>query len=353
MTGVEALDVFCGAGGLSLGLEAAGVTVVAGVELDADAAATWAGAHPGAELVHGDANRVQWRRFDGVHLVVGGPPCQPWSIGGLRRGQSDERDGWPAFVSALACLRPRAFLAENVAGLTEGVMRSRWGELLHELAGLGYVLSAKVVNAADYGLPQKRRRCIVVGVRDGEPYSFPVRTHGPGRKKPWKRAGSVVKAEPLGEPNTSPVTYAARPDLRKGPYAGHVFNGGGRPIDLTAPAPTLLASMGGNKTPWLDTQGVVPAYHAHLLAGGKPRSGVVPGARRVTAEEAALLQSFPRWMCFAGRRSSRYRQVGNAVPPLLAEVLGRAILLRLGGGDNSGGTLENPRAPLGARQLYH
>jgi DNA (cytosine-5)-methyltransferase 1 len=328
---LEALDIFCGAGGLSVGLGSAGISIVAGVELDRDAAATWAALHPDAELVRRDAAVLQWRRFDGVDLVVGGPPCQPWSTGGLRRGEGDGRDGWPAFLSALASLRPRAFLAENVAGLAEGVMRARWRALQGELAGLGYSLAAKVVNAADYGVPQKRRRLIVVGVREGERYRFPTPTHGPGNRRPWRAAGSVVHPQPLGEPNESPVTYAARPDLRRDPYAGHVYNGGGRPIDLAAPAPTLLASMGGNKTPWLDTLGVVPEYHAHLLAGGAPRSGRVPGARRITPEEAALLQSFPRWMCFVGRRSSRYRQVGNAVPPRLAEVLGRALVAQLGG----------------------
>jgi DNA (cytosine-5)-methyltransferase 1 len=327
---VEALDVFCGAGGLSLGLEAAGVKVVAGVEVDPDAAATWALSHPGAELTRGDAKKVPWRRFDGVDLVVGGPPCQPWSTGGLRLGHLDARDGWPAFIDALECLRPRAFLAENVAGLAEGAMKRRWWSLLGQLAGLGYTVSAKVLNAADFGVPQKRRRCIVVGMRDGYHFVFPEPGFGPGRPRPWRVAGSVVHAHPLGEPNRSPVRYAARPDLRKDPYSGHLFNGGGRPIALDRPSPTLLASMGGNKTPWVDTAGIVPSYHAHLLAGGSPRPGLVPGARRITVEEAALLQGFPRWVCLVGRRSSQYRQVGNAVPPPLAEALGRALLEQLG-----------------------
>jgi DNA (cytosine-5)-methyltransferase 1 len=87
--------------------------------------------------------------------------------------------------------------------------------------------------------------------------------------------------------------------------------------------------MGGNKTPWLDTASVVPEYHSHLLAGGQPKSGLVEAARRITVEEAALLQTFSSNMVFEGKRSSRYRQVGNAVPPLLAEALGRALLGQL------------------------
>jgi DNA (cytosine-5)-methyltransferase 1 len=83
--------------------------------------------------------------------------------------------------------------------------------------------------------------------------------------------------------------------------------------------------MGGNKTPWIDVAGVVPAYHAHLLAGGSPLAGRVPGARRITVEEAALLQSFPPGLRVAGPRSSKYRQVGNAVPPLLAQAIGTQL----------------------------
>jgi DNA (cytosine-5)-methyltransferase 1 len=87
--------------------------------------------------------------------------------------------------------------------------------------------------------------------------------------------------------------------------------------------------MGGNKTPWIDTLGIVPKYHKHLLSGGEPRVGRVPGARRITVEEASLLQTFPPGMQFAGRRSSRYRQIGNAVPPLLAQVIGSKVLGQL------------------------
>ncbi len=331
MPPVEAIDVFCGAGGLSVGLAAAGISVVAGIEWDEDALGTWSNAHPNSLALGDDVNSVDWRRFDGVSLVVGGPPCQPWSIGGLRKGDKDERDGWPAFIAALRALRPRAFLAENVAGLTQGAMAPRWGRLVEELSDVGYKVSATVVNAADYGVPQKRRRCIVVGFQGPGHFVFPAPAYGAKGRRPWRTAGNVLKADPLGEPNRAIVTYAARPDIRKDPYAGHVFNGGGRPIDPGAPAPTLLASMGGNKTPWLDTANVVPSYHAHLLAGGPPRSGRVTGARRITVGEAAILQTFPASMRFEGTRSSRYRQVGNAVPPRLAQVLGSALLAQLNG----------------------
>ncbi len=322
---VRALDVFAGAGGLSIGLEQAGLTIAAGAEWDRDACETFAKAHPTAEVMEGDVNAMPFRPWrDEIEVLVGGPPCQPWSTGGKRLGQDDPRDGWPAFLRALDQVRPRAFIAENVAGFGAGARRERLRMLLAELRSLGFNVSAQVVNAADYGVPQKRRRLLIVGVRDLT-FTFPGPTFGPGSVRPWRAAGDFIGTEPIGTPNPSTVTYARSPDLRPNPYDGQVFNGGGRPIELSRPAPTLLASMGGNKTPWVDTEGIVPGYHTHLLSGREPRAGHVPGARRITVEEAALLQTFPIGMHFAGPRSSCYRQVGNAVPPLLAREFGSAL----------------------------
>jgi DNA (cytosine-5)-methyltransferase 1 len=326
VTNMRALDIFSGAGGLSIGLEQAGFQIVAGAEWDRDACETFAKAHPAADVIEGDVNAVPFRRWrDDVDVLVGGPPCQPWSTGGKRLGEADPRDGWPAFLRALSDVRPRAFVAENVAGFAVGARKERFGSLIRELEALGFRVVASVVNAADYGVPQRRRRLLIVGLRDG-PFEFPAASHGPGRALPWVPAGDFIGTEPIGVPNPSQVRFARSPDIRPNPYDGHVYNGGGRPIDLARPAPTLLASMGGNKTPWVDGNCVVPEYHAHLAAGGAPRAGVVPGARRITLEEAALLQTFPTGMQFAGTRSSCYRQIGNAVPPALAKVVGTSLI---------------------------
>ena len=328
---IRVVDIFAGAGGLSTGLAAAGAEIVLGVERDRDACESFAKAHPAAVALEADVASVVFRNWrQDIDILVGGPPCQPWSTGGKRLGTKDRRDGWPGFLRALDGLHPAAFLAENVPGFER---HPRFGELVAEMRRLGYIVSAQVVDAADYGVPQHRRRLFIVGLQEtgqqDASFVFPEPTHGPGREQPWRSAGEVVGLEPFGVPNTSTVTYAKHPDIRPSPYDGHLWNGGGRPIDLSKPAPTMLASMGGNKTPWVDTLGVAPEYHAHLTAGGAPRSGQVPGARRITVEEAALLQSFPLGTWFAGSRSSRYRQVGNAVPPLLAEAVGRALLAQL------------------------
>jgi len=332
------IDLFAGAGGLSLGFAAAGFEAVAAVEVDADAAATFRKAHPGVDVHEGDICELDLSPYRGhVAAVVGGPPCQPWSLGGLRRGHADPRDGTPQFARAVHEVGPDVFVMENVAGLVRGAARPAFERILAVLGGerpladllgdavgprdrLEYRVEARVLNAADHGVPQTRRRLFVVGVRPGAAFAWPEPTHAGAHVPARAHVGVVAR----GEANPSIVTYAAAPSLRPDPYHGQVFNGGGRPIDPGRPAPTLLASMGGNKTPWVDTLGVVPDYHAHLRAGGAPRSGRVPGARRITVAEAAALQTFPPDLAFAGARSSQYRQVGNAVPPLLAAAVAGA-----------------------------
>lgn len=344
---MKALDLFSGPGGLSLGMKGAGIDAVASVEKNKDAMATYDAHTPGAEHFCSDIRKVPFERFRGkVNVIFGGPPCQPFSTGGLRQGIADGRNMFPEFLRALKEVRPDAFLAENVPGLATISRRHYLAELLHQFECAGYNVVWRLVSAADYGVPQKRRRLIIVGMRNGS-YWFPKPTHGPTTDVAYRPSGSVIdKAVPLGEPPDCPVVYAKYPDPRRSPYAGHVYNGGGRPIDLGAPCHTLLASAGGYKTHWVDTLDMAPRYTAHLLAGGTPRDGAVLGARRLTLQESALIQTFPAGMWFAGSRSSQYTQIGDAVPPLLGKVLGTALRDQLGGIIGSPNTHLPPEATL-------
>ena len=313
------IDLFSGAGGLSLGLEAAGFRSVFAVEIMPDAVATYRSTFPNAVVHGGDICEVDFQRWTGVDVVAGGPPCQPFSIGGLRRGREDVRDFLPEFVRAVLQVRPRAFIMENVPNLISFGPYLR--HVLAPLLDLYSVSEPQVLNAADYGVPQSRRRLVIVGNRDGQAFRLP-----PGRPDRRVPSGSVLSGQPKGDPNPSKVVYAKRPDLRPNPYQGHLFNGGGRALELNRPSPTILASAGGNKTHFLDLQDRIPDYHRHLRLGGRPYVGELPGARRLTVAESATLQSFPEWVSFCGSRSSQYTQVGNAVPPRLAQALGDELM---------------------------
>lgn len=328
---MNAIDLFSGPGGLSIGLKRAGYRILANVEKNRDAMETYA-SHD-AEAVHynTDVREISFKSFRGrIDVVVGGPPCQPFSVGGLRKAQADERDMIPEFIRCLSETRPSAFIMENVPGLIQKRTRPYFDWALSQLSACGFRLSWAVLNSADYGIPQKRKRLFVIGSRNMQ-LRFPSATHGPGTDKKHLSVADVIGVEPIGEAPNCPVKFARFPDLRPSPYAGHLYNGGGRPIDPFGPCHTILASAGGYKTHWFDTQGVAPEYHAHLKAGGKPRDGEVPGARRMSVEESALVQTFPSGMRFAGRKSSQYTQVGDAVPPDLAFVVGRSVLFQLEG----------------------
>lgn len=313
------IDLFSGAGGLSLGFEVARIHPVLAVEIMADAAATYRSLFPDTEVYQGDIRQVDFRKFAGVDIVAGGPPCQPFSVGGLQRGRDDLRDFLPEFVRAVLEVRPRAFVMENVPGLESFGDYLR--KVLAPLTDIYSVSTPKVLNAADYGVPQSRRRLVIVGNRDGVDFRLPA-----GRPEQRIPAGLVLGRTPVGEPNLSKVIYAKRPDLRPNPYHGHIFNGGGRAIQLDLPSPTILAAAGGNKTHFLDLENLIPGYHRHLAGGGAPFIGELPGARRITVAESAALQSFPPHIVFAGRKSSQYTQIGNAVPPMLAQVIGESVM---------------------------
>lgn len=328
---IRAIDLFSGPGGLTLGLKAAGFHPLCCVEKRPEAIETYTKHTPDADHYCEDIRKIDFAKYRGAaELVYGGPPCQPFSTGGLRKGSADSRDMIPAFLSVVETVQPLALLMENVPGLAVSSRIHYLESVLARIRKLGYTPAWRILNASHYGVPQNRRRLFIVGLRD-RLFWFPKPTHGPGTDKPVIPSSSVIGPEPIGVPPDCPVVYAKYPDLRPSPYAGHLYNGGGRPIDLTKPCHTILASAGGYKTHWVDTLGVAPKYHEHLISGGKPWVGVVPGARRLTVEESALIQTFPKRLTFAGSRSAQYTQVGDAVPPTLAKHLGRALVRQLRG----------------------
>jgi DNA (cytosine-5)-methyltransferase 1 len=230
---------------------------------------------------------------------------------------------------------------ENVKALA---VLSRWGpvraRLLSVLGGLGYTVGMHLLDARAYGVPQARQRVFFIGTAADLPA---VRGVPPTVDRP-PTAGEVLRGLP--RPGVAPnlgvcrakVVPAKKPVLRRSPFAGMLFNGQGRPIDLRSAANTLPASMGGNRTPIVDEAELrdgrpswVAKYHARLLRGLPPLGSAPNRLRRLTVTEAALLQTFPAAFRFEGRQSSQYAQIGNAVPPLLAEAVARQLLLSLRG----------------------
>ena len=319
------VDIFAGAGGLSSGLHMAGWDVVAAVENDRWCVETHRANFPSTWVIDGDVRNVDFTQFSGVDLIAGGPPCQPFSVAGKQLACDDPRDMIPQFIRAIQEARPKAFLMENVAGLYSNRHRHILISARERLQSLGYSVDATPLDAAMYGVPQRRERVFLVGVPKGKRFRFPQRSHGPRAADPYATVSQALAAAPADEPNRAKVTFAKSPILRPSPYAGMLVNGAGRPMNLFAPSPTIPASAGGNRTHIVDEDGVLLDYHRYLLGGGEPRTGEVEGVRRLTLRESAAIQSFPPDYIFCGPRSRQYSQVGNAVPPLLAKAVCAAI----------------------------
>lgn len=324
-----AVDLFAGAGGLSLGLKLAGWDVESAIEYDRAAIETHRLNFPKARHICDDVRSIDFRDFRGIDLIAGGPPCQPFSVSGKQLGSVDSRDMVPEFVRAVDEARPRAFLMENVAGLSAGRFRDYLHDRIRDLCQLGYVVHAKVLNAGAFGVAQSRQRLFLVGLmasKSTKMFEFPAPSHGPGTTRKHRTVREVLNNVPKDVPNNAKVVFCKNPILRKSPFAGMLFNGKGRPLNLDGLGHTIPASAGGNRTHILDLGGKIIEYHRRLLSGKPPLIGELEGVRRLTVRESARVQSFPDSFEFLGRQSSRYSQVGNAVPPVLAEAVSRALM---------------------------
>lgn len=385
---VKSVELFAGAGGLALGVGLAGFESLGVVEWDRWACDTLReNKRRGYPLVanwpihEGDVRAVDWAPLpEGVDLVAGGPPCQPFSMGGKHRAHDDTRDMFPATVDVVRRLRPRAFIVENVKGLTrsafanyyqyillqlafpEATRRGRedWFEhllrlqKLHTRGGsrsgmLTYNVAPTLVNAADYGIPQRRERVFIVGFRSdlGVDWSFPSATHGFDALleaqwvtgEYWERHGIASKQRPA-----QPARMARRiqrsgslvPELR--PWrttrdalidlpdprsreakaiADHRFQGGAR-------------TYAGHTGSALDLPAKTIKAGDHGVPGGENMMVLDDGtARYFTVREAARLQTFPDGYVFHGSWTETMRQLGNAVPVMLGRLVAASVAERL------------------------
>lgn len=334
------ISLFSGAGGLDLGVERAGFRTAAAVELNGDAADTMEKNFGSlqSEVIRRDILQVRTKellRAAGLRagerpdLLVGGPPCTPFSKSGFwlewkRQGQDPDASLLQEFTRVLREARPRAFILENVYALTYNNRASRpaFLRLLREVGEAGYDSRWRVLNAADYGVPQSRPRLFVIGVAEGTCPELPVPTHGgswEGRATGSAARPHVTAGEALRELDCLPEPEEVvrgryghlLPEIPPGGNYLHFTAERGHPaplfewrsrywsfllkLDPTRPSPTIQAQPGPNVGP----------FHWDN--------------RRLRVGELKRLFTFPDTFEFAGGRNSIQAQVGNSVPPLLAQ----------------------------------
>lgn len=326
---MRSLELFSGCGGLAKGLEQAGFEHCAFVEFNRWACESLR-ANFNPSLVHEvDVRAFDFKTVGDVDLVAGGPPCQPFSLGGLSRAHEDARDMFPQAIRAVHELAPKGFVFENVKGLLRKsfsdyfeyiVLRltyprqtppdgTDWREHLSELrridfaayGGLKYDVQYRLLNAVDYGVPQRRERVFIVGIR-----------HDLGLKWEWpaKESRMATIADAIGR----------LPDPRSGhSLDDHVFVDGAREYpghtgsDYDKPSKTIKAG-------------------AHGVPGGENMIRFPNGQLRyMTVHDAKAIQSFPDDYRICGSWGEALRQIGNAVPVRLARLIGERMMQALGG----------------------
>jgi DNA (cytosine-5)-methyltransferase 1 len=320
---LRSAELCAGGGGAALGLEQAGFAHEALVEIDLDACATLRLNRPAWKVIEDDVQHVDGRQLAGIDLLSGGPPCSPFTAGGRRLGADDDRDMLPSAMRIIRQARPRAILLENVPGL----LSSRFALYRHSLTAaleeLGYAWSWRIVQASRFGVPQQRLRAILIAA--APPALARFRWPGPQGQAP-------TVGETLGE------SMAARGWEGAPAWAG-------RAAGL---APTLAGGShlhGGpdlgparSKRIWRDRLAVNAFGLADQVPGpgefdrpptpAELRQGTA-GLPKLTTAQAALLQGFPPEWTFAGGKTSRYRQVGNALPAPVAKAVGRGLVQAL------------------------
>lgn len=350
MEGFTVVDLFGGAGGLSLGLSRAGFKVALALDHFKAAVATHRN-NTGDEVR--DEEISESTELPKSTVIVGGPPCQGFSSAGQRRAGDHRNTLVSVFANLIVRDRPRAFVFENVEGFLTGEDGERVIDLLGPLVAAGYRIHLRKVNAANYGVAQHRKRVLGIGGLGFDP-TFPEPTH---------RAFGAPGSENIGEglPPTPtlldaleglPVPTNTQPGVPQGHFAGMLDEEDLARVKLLKPGQTMrdlppeLWHDSYRRRAFRRVQDGTPTERRggapcgiRRLVGDEPSKAITSGARAefvhptedryLTLRECARIQTFPDEYCFYGSQAEQMLQIGNAVPPRLAEVVGKTLMMDL------------------------
>lgn len=336
---MEIISLFSGCGGLDMGFENASFRVVYANDYDR---AVWETFERNRRLkIDGRSIcSVRSEEIPDADGIIGGPPCQSWSLAGAMRGAKDPRGQlFYEYVRVLRDKRPKFFLAENVPGIVSSAHIAEFRRILRKFGEIGYSVNYGVVDARDYGVPQERRRVIVVGYRKdlGKRFEFPPPTHSrsggasiDGRQlKRW-----VTLRDAIGDlPEAAPALEKNRASQALAVPNHEYMNGGFSTIYMSRnrrrgwDEPSYTIQAGGRHAP-------LHPSSSRMVKVGEDRwefEGASPKYRRLSVRECARIQTFPdSFIFYYGKVADGYKMVGNAVPVRLAEALAKQIKIAFG-----------------------
>lgn len=344
MKSYNVIDLFCGAGGLSYGFERAGFNVLLGIDNDAKALETFERNHTGAKSICGDITEITYRDhiaplLDGkkIDVIIGGPPCQGFSLSGPRNFNDPRNKLYLSYIRLVEEIQPKAFVIENVPGLVGLFNGEVKDNIIKTFAEMGYEVKYRILCAADYGVPQNRKRVVFVGVKGENTFEYPaIQTEQVTCEMALSDLPPLVDV--LGEDVQSYETepqnaYQKLMREKSGEVRNHVAAShsekvqhiislvpdGGNYKDL----PAEFRESRNFHVAWTRFHSQKPAptidtghrHHFHYKYNRVP-----------TVRECARLQSFPDDFIFLGNKTQQFRQVGNAVPPIMAQRIANQIL---------------------------
>ena len=348
---LNAIDLFCGAGGLSLGFQQAGFNILVGVDNEQAALDTFEFNHKGSVGLNADLSKQD--TFDlilktaGNHkidVIIAGPPCQGFSLTGPRDFDDPRNRLYLAVIEMVKQYKPKGFIIENVPGMATMYKGQVKDEVLRRFTNMGYNIDCRILKACDYGVPQMRKRLVFMGVRKdiGKP-CFPDPSFGPETERPYRTCREAISDLPtrvneLGQ-NEDSYSGPAITEYQKmmrgncDVLYNHVATDHKQFVKETI----ALVPEGGNYKDLPKGVGESRKFHMAWtrLDGNAPARTVDTGHRNLfhyelnripTVRESARIQSFPDNFVFKGTRTKQDRQVGNAVPPILGKVLAEELI---------------------------
>lgn len=342
------VELFCGCGGTSMGFEMAGYHVALGVDIHRPSIETFQKNHPEASTILGDIRKVSVDAIlqsipkKRVDVLIAGVPCQGFSLNNRKRQETDSRNLlYKEFVRVIKGLKPRCIVLENVSGMmSTGNFRQQIESDLSKASGM--VVKSKLLNAVDYGVPQKRQRLVFIGVDGESPFDFDriISTHGPGTNKPYTTIKDAIGDLPSLQSGQESFTYTKDPISE---YQKLMRKGVGKKSLVNHKAPKHPAATIEKIANTKPGEPMYPAFKQRIrlawdiqsptqVAGGiRPQFqfGHPKDIRGLTIRERCRIQSFPDTFMVTGGIVQGRVQTGNAVPPLLAKALAEAIKERL------------------------
>lgn len=337
---LNCIDLFCGCGGLSLGFEKAGINVLVGIDAWQDAITTFNYNHKNSKGICADLSTLEPSEIEkelngkSVDLIIGGPPCQGFSVAGKRIVDDVRNKLYKNFVRFVEYYKPKAFMMENVPNILSiggGIVRD---SIVKDFSDLGYKVVYKVLTASNYGIPQNRRRAVFVGFKDGKEFIFPQQTVE--QLVTSYEALSDLPENSLEDGSDYPMTtncdYQKLMRCNSSKIYNHQIT---EHSDKTKEIIALVPDGGNYKNLPPELQQTRKVHIAWTrLNSQKPSFTIDTGHRHhfhykwnriPTVRESARIQSFPDDFIFLGTKTSQYKQVGNAVPPLMAEAIAKKL----------------------------